>query len=82
VIYRCTYESDDDWGRFMERLRGQIRYSLETYNGLNMMDSLSITIFEDLSILDSASTSVVREHFKQWAATAPQQEQGTEPALS
>jgi len=82
VIYRCTYESDDDWGQFMERLRDQIRRTLEIYNGLDMMDSLSITVFEDRSILDGASTSVVREHFKQWAATAPQQEQGTGPALS
>ena len=82
VIYRCTYENDDDWGQFMERLRGRIRSTLEIYNGLDMMDSLSITVFEDRSILDNASTSVVREHFKQWAATAPQQEQGTGPTLS
>ena len=82
VIYRCTYESDDDWDQFMECLRDQIRRSLEHSNGLDMMDSLSITVFEDRSILDGASTSVVREHFKQWAATAPQQEQGTGPALS
>ena len=82
VIYRCTYESDDDWDQFMERLRDQIRRTLESCNGLDMMDSLSITVFEDRSILDGASTSVVREHFKQWAATAPQQEQGTGPALS
>ena len=81
VIYRCTYESDDDWDRFMG-LRDQIRCTLEIYNGLDMMDSLSVTVFEDRSILDGASTSVVREHFKQWAATAPQQEQGTGPALS
>ena len=66
----------------MERLRDHIRCTLEIYNGLDMMDSLSITAFEDRSILDGASTSVVREHFKQWAATAPQQEQGTGPALS
>jgi len=82
VIYRCTYESDDDWDRFMELLRDAIRRTLEILNGLDMMDSLSITVFEDRSILDDASTSFVREHFKQWAATAPQQEQGTGPALS
>ena len=82
VIYRCTYESDDDWGWFMGHLRDKIRYTLELCNGLDMMDSLSITVFEDRSILDGASTSVVREHFKQWAATAPQQEQGTGPTLS
>src|SRR2546423_12758997 len=47
VIYRCTYESDDDWGWFMERLRDKIRYILELCNGLDMMNSLSITVFED-----------------------------------
>src|SRR5437763_88751 len=66
----------------MERLRDQIRCTLGIYNGLDMTDSLSITIFEDRSILDDTSTSVVREHIKQWAATAPQQEQDTGPAPS
>jgi hypothetical protein len=82
VIYRCTYESDNDWDQFMERLRYHIRHTLKVYNGLDMMNSLSITVIEDRSILDDASTSVVREHFKQWAATAPQQEQGAGPGLS
>src|SRR5436305_4047404 len=76
VIYRCTYDSDDDWNKFMEHLRHHIRQALEVYNGLDMMDSLSLTVIEDRSILDDASTSFVREHFKQWAATAPEQEQG------
>jgi hypothetical protein len=82
VIYRCTYDRDDDWGRFMEHFRDQIRRTLEIYNGLDMMDRLSVTVVEGRSVLDGASISVVREHFKQWAATAPQQEQGTGPALS
>ena len=66
----------------MARLRHQIRETLQVYNGLDMMDSMNITVFEDQSLLDGASTSVVRDHFKQWAATAPQQEQGAGPALS
>lgn len=82
VIYRCTYESDDDWDKFMERLRYRTRKCLEIYNGLDMMDSLNMTVFEDRSRFDGASTSIVRERFKQWAATAPQQEQGTGPAVS
>ena len=76
VIYRCTYDSDDDWNKFMEHLRHQIRDALEFYNGLDIMDSLGLTVIDDRSILDDASTSFVREHFKQWAATAPEQEQG------
>lgn len=82
VIYRCTYANDHDWDEFMGHLRYRIRETLEIYNGLDMMDSLSITVIEDPSTFDGASTSVVREHFKRWAATAPQQEQGTGPALS
>lgn len=82
VIYRCTYGSDHDWDQFMMRLRHQIQKTLQIYNGLDMMDSLNLTVFEDRSLLDGASTSVVREQFKQWATTAPQQEQGTGPALS
>lgn len=82
VIYRCSYESDDDWDQFMKRLRYRTRCSVEAESGLDMMDSLSMTVFEDRSLFDGASTSNVREHFKQWAATAPQLEQGTGPALS
>ncbi|KAH8587263.1 hypothetical protein B0O99DRAFT_402593 [Bisporella sp. PMI_857] len=76
VIYRCTYDSDDDWNKFMEHLQHHIRQALEVYNGLDMMDSLGLTVIEDRSILDDASTSFVREHFKQWTTTAPEQEQG------
>jgi hypothetical protein len=46
------------------------------------MDSLELTVFDIPSIFDDASTSAIREHFKQWAATALQHEQGTGPGLS
>ncbi|KAF7182524.1 hypothetical protein CNMCM7691_002095 [Aspergillus felis] len=52
---------------------------MEFYNGLDMMDRLSLTVFEDQTTFDGATTSFVREHFKKWAATAPQEEQGTGP---
>ena len=48
---------------------------MKVYNGMDMMDSLGFTVIEDQSTLDGASTSTVREHFKQWADTAPQREQ-------
>jgi hypothetical protein len=76
VIYRCTYDNDDDWNKLMEHLRHHTSKSLEFCNGLDIMDSLSLTVIEDQSILDDASTSFVRMHFKQWAASAPEREQG------
>ena len=77
VIYRCTYESDPDWSEFMARLRHQIHRTLEFYKGLNMLNSLAVTVFEDPASLDGASKSAVREHFTKWAATVPEAEQGT-----
>jgi hypothetical protein len=84
VIYRCTYARDDDWNKFMELLRQHIQRALKCYNGLDLMESLSLTVIEDPSTLDDASTSFVREHFKQWVTTAPEREQGegVRPGLS
>lgn len=82
VIYRCTYESDADWSEFMTRLRYQTRRALKFYNGLDMLDSLDITVFEDRVGFNGASTSTVRERFKIWAATAPEAEQSTNAAQS
>jgi hypothetical protein len=52
---------------------------MESYNGLDMMDRLVLTVFDDRATFDCATTSFVREHFKKWAATAPQEEQGAGP---
>ncbi|PKX96393.1 uncharacterized protein P174DRAFT_417435 [Aspergillus novofumigatus IBT 16806] len=46
----------------------------------DMMDRLTLTVFDDQATFNGATTSFVREHFKKWAATAPQEEQGTGPA--
>lgn len=66
----------------MERFRAEIRSTLEVYNGLDMLDSLSMTVISEQTALDDASTSAVRDHFKQWAATTAPREQETGPALS
>lgn len=77
VIYRCTYGSDDDWNEFMQRLNHYLRKSLEFHNGLDMLESLDVHVFDDPALFDGAATSAIRQHFKQWVATAPQREQGT-----
>ena len=82
VIYRCDYESDDDWKILIDRLNYWISDYLKFYNGLDMLDSLEIAVLEDRSTLEGASKDFVRERFTQWAAEAPQREQGTGPGLS
>ncbi|KAF7171146.1 hypothetical protein CNMCM5623_003575 [Aspergillus felis] len=76
VVYRCTYKSDADWDEFIRRLRWCARRSLEFYQGLDLMDSLGLTVLEDRSRFDGATTSIIRDHFRQWAETAVEAEQG------
>jgi hypothetical protein len=76
VIYRCTYESDEDWAKLMDIFHRSIKIKLERCGGLDLLDSCHLTVIEDKDTLDDASTAVVREHFKQWCMTAPQNEQG------
>lgn len=82
IVYRCVYGDDAAWDTFISRFRQEIRDILQFYNGLDMMDSLDMTVISDPDSLDGASTSAVREHFRQWAVRAPQEEQGTGPGLS
>jgi hypothetical protein len=82
VIYRCTYDSDANWQEFMARLYQQVAKTLQFYNGLDLMESLDLRVFDDPSLFDDASTSAVRDHFTEWAATASYQEQNTGPAQS
>ena len=82
VIYRCTYSSDADWTEFTTRLHYQIHKTLNHYNGLDMLDSLATTVFEDKPTLDGASKAAVREKFTEWTATAPEAEQGTTAGAS
>ncbi|CAG7943021.1 unnamed protein product [Penicillium salamii] len=81
VIYRCTYESDTAWEEFMRRLLANTEETLEGSGGLDLLDNLAVTVFQDSSF-DGATAAVVRDHFKRWAATAAQQEQGTGPGFS
>ncbi|KAE8150568.1 hypothetical protein BDV25DRAFT_154185 [Aspergillus avenaceus] len=77
VIYRCTYESDSDWEKFMSRFLYHITDNLEFYNGLDLLDNFAPTVFEDRSF-DGADTASLRKHFQEWAVTAPQEEQGAD----
>ena len=79
VIYRCTYSNDEDWTRFMEKLREENREALSYFEGgLEVWESLDLTVFEDQSKLDGASKNFVREQFREWCELAPRREQGSD----
>ncbi|CAG8112363.1 unnamed protein product [Penicillium salamii] len=65
----------------MHRLLANTEETLEWAGGLDLLDNLAVTVFEDLRF-DGATASVVRDHFKRWTATAAQLEQGTGSGFS
>lgn len=50
-------------------------WKLKFYSGLDLLDNFAPTVFEDPSF-ERATTAVLRDHFREWAATAIHREQG------
>jgi hypothetical protein len=75
VIYRTTYANDDDWDKFVQRLKFWIERAFERCNGRDILDLFKLTVFSDQAQFDGADTAAIRAHFKQWAETAWSEEQ-------
>lgn len=76
VIYRCTYKSDSDWEEFLSRFLHKVRTSLESCDGLDLLDSFRPTVMDDKTQFDGVTPNSVRDHFNRWSATACEAEQG------
>lgn len=75
VIYRCTYQDDPSWEKFLARFLNAVPDYLEFYSGLDLLDTFYPTVFEDPSF-DGATVVTLRKHFKQWAKSSLKEEQG------
>ncbi|KAF2724855.1 hypothetical protein K431DRAFT_309966, partial [Polychaeton citri CBS 116435] len=75
VIYRTTYESEADWTEFLRRLHLWTEDNMDYYNGRDILDIMTWTIFDDRSLFDGADTASIRRHFSQWAESTVQKEQ-------
>jgi hypothetical protein len=79
VIYRCTYQSDSEWEKFMVRLYKRVGKYLGYYNGLDLLVSFAPKVLEDRSF-EGATVVSLRENFNEWAMTAVIEEQGIDPS--
>jgi hypothetical protein len=75
VTYRCTYQNNSDWDKFIARFVNAVPDDLEFYNGLDLLDTFTPTVLEDPSF-EGATVATLREHFNQWAKTSLREEQG------
>jgi len=70
VIYRCTYDSDEEWARLMQNLNARAREHLETYDGSDLLESLEFTIRDDKSVFDGVSIETCCDHFEAWVGSS------------
>ncbi|KAH0164700.1 hypothetical protein KCU67_g5025, partial [Aureobasidium melanogenum] len=84
VIYRCTYDSNEDWEFCMRHLHKEVRRNMDFYNGHDLLDEecFRLSVIENKSKFDGASTSTVRKHFHEWCAQALHREQGSEDEIA
>lgn len=61
IVYRCTYESDSDWEKFMTYLTISVRTQLEEEELGDVADRLSWNVQQDPALLDGGSFETVRE---------------------
>ena len=79
IVYRCTYDDDSAWDRFMHHLNARKDASLiDTYDDELLAQSLDWNVQQDPS-LDHATTDQVRGRFKAWVATNARAEMPISP---
>lgn len=74
VIYRSTYQNDEDWNCFKGVITEAMRKSIEHHKtpdlDHSLNQSLSLTFLEDRPNFENASKDQLRAHFQEWAQRA------------
>ncbi|KAI8939243.1 hypothetical protein NX059_005069 [Plenodomus lindquistii] len=60
VIYRCTYEDDEQWNRFMHHLNTRVRLNLEDDGAEELFERIDWDVQENRKVLDGATPGEVR----------------------
>ncbi|KAL0933647.1 uncharacterized protein CTRU02_210446 [Colletotrichum truncatum] len=70
VVYRCTYDDDDLWNRYLAQLKDNCRYHLEKYRVDKLLEQyLDWVVVENRDTLDNASRPTIRQHFQKWVSS-------------
>jgi hypothetical protein len=61
VIYRCTYDDNQKWARFMDHLNTRVRLNLEEDSAGYLDERIDWAVQEDREALEGAGPRRVRE---------------------
>ncbi|WYZ42284.1 hypothetical protein EsH8_V_001179 [Colletotrichum jinshuiense] len=69
VVYRCTYDDDDLWNRYLAQLKKNLYDELVEGRRAELLEQyLDWVVIEDRDNLQNASKADVRKHFNQWVS--------------
>ncbi|KAJ4985094.1 hypothetical protein SVAN01_09397 [Stagonosporopsis vannaccii] len=77
IVYRCTYESDSDWEKFMTYLTTSVRTQLGEEELGDVAARLDWNVQQDPALLDGASFETVRDRFQAWIASGVEAKHAT-----
>lgn len=67
-VYRCTYDDDAAWDRYVANLENELKEGLEATGSDYMLTPYhEWTVVEDREALDGAAKGDVRSRFRQWS---------------
>lgn len=61
VCFRCTYDDDAGWNKFVQILNANTRERLEKHDASDLLDKLDFVIIEDKDTLDGADVATVKQ---------------------
>lgn len=79
VIYRCTYDDDEAWKKFIEFLKDYTHNELQEADALDLAEKLDWKVEADPQALDGASTDQVRDFFREWVKSNEARAEQTAP---
>ncbi|KAL0939145.1 uncharacterized protein CTRU02_205755 [Colletotrichum truncatum] len=69
VVYRCTYDDQDLWDRYLSQLKENSYNQLVDGRRAELLEQyLDWVVIEDRDTLNNASKADVRKHFNQWVS--------------
>ncbi|EFR02317.1 hypothetical protein MGYG_05314 [Nannizzia gypsea CBS 118893] len=80
VVYRCTYSDEEAWQKMLHVLRNKVVETLKINDRMDLLPFHEMTIIEDNTKFDGATSHNIRDHFTTWVADTVMERMVTAPS--
>ena len=69
VVYRCSYRDNSQWQRMVRLITSSVEESLTLNRRIDLLSRHRLTIMDDATRFDGATSHMVRDHFQSWVSS-------------